>query len=166
MEISAEIRALIDNFFLKQDIKSYSKCIQWTYFTEFSSDQETWASLQGCTSFSAICYDKERHSSYTHFPPPVNKWINNFDSWQDIFQENIAVWELPPPTAAVVSIAYKGTHCANMGGFLYSRNPKMIISYETASFFPTVKAIGEIISMPKILFIEKYLVFVLCAQQL
>lgn len=40
----------------------------------------------------------------------------------------------------------------------------MIVSCETASFLPTMKAMGEIFtSMPKILLIEKYLVFVLCA---
>lgn len=39
----------------------------------------------------------------------------------------------------------------------------MIISCEVASFLPTIEALGEIfISMPKILFLEKHLAFVLC----
>jgi len=40
----------------------------------------------------------------------------------------------------------------------------VIISCETESFLPVMKAMGEIfISMPKILLIEKYLVFSICS---
>lgn len=69
-EVRTEIRTLKGYLLFKQDIRSYSKHIYLSYFTDVSSDLETWASLQGLTPFSAICHDKQRHPSYTHFPPP------------------------------------------------------------------------------------------------
>lgn len=58
---------------------------------------------------------------------------------------NITVWAMPLPTPDVLQGSIKG---------------------KSGSFLPAVRAIGEIfISMPPVLFIEKYLIFVLLAQQ-